>query len=99
MSAPRPAAQAARLEARLDAALPWWRGLDEARQAALIEIAFELGIGRLMALSCALTCLRRREFEAAAGLVLASEWGVRAGARARRLAQRIKDGAGADAAA
>lgn len=39
-------ANVAGVEAALDAAIPWWRGLDDVRQDALANAAFNMGVGR-----------------------------------------------------
>lgn len=88
----------AKVEAQLDAALPWWIGLSDARRRALINMAFNLGIGSrqppkgLLAFQNTLAAIKARDYEAAARGMLASRWAEQVGARARRLAEMMRVG-------
>ena len=37
-----------RVRTELDQALPWWREMDDVRQAALIDLGFNLGVVKLL---------------------------------------------------
>lgn len=82
----------ARICADLDRSLPWWRGLGEARQEALAEMAFNLGPGGLLAFHNTLSALQDGRFEDAAREALNSRWAVQVGARAQRIAAKFRQG-------
>ncbi|HTX48482.1 MAG TPA: glycoside hydrolase family protein [Caulobacteraceae bacterium] len=77
----------------LDARLPWWRQLDDARQDVLANMAFNLGVGGLLRFGQTLESIRARRWDAAANGMLASAWAGQVGARARRLAEQMRTGA------
>lgn len=80
-------------ERDLAAALPWWPSLDECRQRALIELAFNLGIVGLMRFRHTLALLEGRDYEAAALALLDSKWAGQVGPRrAARIAGMIREG-------
>src|SRR5260221_216391 len=70
--------------ALLDAKLPWWRKLDEARQNALANMAFNLGIEGLLGFKNSLALLERGEYEKAAANFAMSKWAKQVGPRADR---------------
>ncbi len=78
--------------AQLDAFLPWWRLLCDARRYALLNMTFQLGIRGLLGFGHALDALRALRFDEAARLVLQSKWATQAPRRARRLARVISSG-------
>lgn len=78
--------------ADLDKALPWWRELDEVRQRALANMAFNLGIVRLLGFRNTLAALRAGRYADAADGMLASKWAGQVGPRAARLAAMIRTG-------
>ncbi len=82
----------ARAAADLDRALPWWRGLSEARQRALVNMAFNLGLPRLLGFSAMLAALRAGDYSRAAAEALNSRWAGQVGARAARVAAMIREG-------
>jgi lysozyme len=82
-----------RCEGDLVASLPWWSGLDECRQRALIELRFSLGMAGLLQFRWTLSHLQAKEWEAAAGSLLASRWASQVGPRrAERLAAMLREG-------
>lgn len=93
-----------RAERDLDRALPWWRGLDAVRQRVLLNMCFNLGIGRrpdkargikgigLLAFVNTLAAIARRDFAAAAAGMRNSLWRDQVGARADRLATMMEKG-------
>lgn len=81
-----------RAVAGLDRALPWGRGLTEARQRALAEMAFNLGLPRLLGFQGMLAALEAGDHAAAAAEALDSRWAGQVGARARRIAAMIREG-------
>ena len=83
-------------ERDLDAKLPWWRSLDAARQAVLVNMCFNMGIGNgirgLTSFRNTLAAIRDRRFADAAAGMLASKWADQVGNRAVRLANAMLSG-------
>jgi lysozyme len=82
----------ARTEEQFDRLLPWWRSLSEARQRALLNMGFNLGIKRLLGFHDMLGALEAGEWELAAASALDSQWARQVGARAGRIARLLKEG-------
>lgn len=90
-------------EADLDCALPWWRRLDPVRQRVLLNMCFNLGIGRraspgrpargLLGFSNTLALIQSGQYAAAASNMLMSKWARQVGLRAVRLSVMMKEGA------
>lgn len=78
--------------ADLDRKYPWWREMTEARQRALANMAFNLGISRLSKFRRMMTALTLGNYELAAQEALDSKWAKQVGARAHRLAKMFKEG-------
>ncbi len=78
--------------ADLDRALPWWRTLSPARRRVMVNMAFNLGITKLLGFTNTLRAIRRGDYAAAARGMLASKWAGQVGARARRLAEMMRNG-------
>jgi lysozyme len=77
----------------LDAAVSFWRGLDEVRQLALCSMVFQLGIGGATRFVQMLAGLRGGDFNAAADAALDSKWARQdTPARAHRVAEMIRTG-------
>ncbi|WP_337997330.1 glycoside hydrolase family protein [Oleispirillum naphthae] len=81
-----------RAMADLDRALPWWRGLSEARQRALANMCFNLGVARLMRFEGMLADLEAGDNEGAAREAMDSAWARQVGPRARRIAAMLAEG-------
>jgi lysozyme len=81
------------VEADLDSALPWWRQMNDARQAALANATFNMGITRLLGFTNALAFLKAGNWDAAAAAFLDSRWSSQVGARALRIAAVMRSGA------
>ncbi|WP_294257220.1 lysozyme [uncultured Sphingomonas sp.] len=91
-------------ERQLDAKLPWWRKLCDVRQRVLLNMCFNLGIGRrpdpvknikgagLLQFVNTLANMERGNFAAAAAAMRASLWARQVGARAERLALMMEKG-------
>ena len=79
-------------EKELDRRLPWWREMTPARQNALANMCFNLGINRLLGFVQALTHMSAGQFDAAAREMLDSKWAKQVGARATRLAILMRTG-------
>lgn len=76
----------------LSKALPWTNKLDPIRQAALINMCFNMGIGGLMGFKRALTMLEAGNYAGAGAAFLESKWAKQVGDRANRLALQIVKG-------
>jgi lysozyme len=87
--------------AKLDAYLPWWRTLDAVRQRVLINMAFNLGMGRpgsgtgLLAFGGFLGLVRMGDYAGAARDMLNTLWARQVPARAARLSQMMASGVAA----
>ncbi|GAB3123810.1 hypothetical protein GCM10027256_18490 [Novispirillum itersonii subsp. nipponicum] len=81
-----------RVLAGLDRQLPWWRGLSAGRQRALANMAFNLGLPRLLGFRQMLAALQAGQWEEAARQALDSKWAGQVGERADRIARLIREG-------
>ena len=72
--------------------LPWWTGLDDVRQDVLVNMAFNLGIGALLAFHEVLGRMRAGDYVGAAAGMLDSAWARQVGPRALRLAEQMRTG-------
>lgn len=81
-----------RAAADLDRNLPWWRGLSEARQRAILNMAFNLGLPRLLGFGNMIHALHSGEYDRAAAEALDSRWARQVGARAQRIAEMFREG-------
>lgn len=76
----------------LDAALPWWRTLDDVRARAVANMAFQLGVHGLMGFRKMLGALQQGFWQAAAEEALDSTWAKQTPARAHRIAEMLRNG-------
>ena len=76
--------------AKLDQSLPWWRSLDPARGAVLLNMAYNMGVKGLLGFKNTLADIRVGRYSAAADKMLASKWAKQVGARALRLADQMR---------
>lgn len=89
----------ARIASILDAVIPWWRGLVPARQAVLLNMAFNLGTRGLMYFSRTLEAVRLGKWETARAEMLDSRWAQQAKCRAVELAAQMQSGTWSEAEA
>jgi lysozyme len=82
----------ARVEAGLDARIPWWRTLDPVRRRVLANMGFNLGVEGLLGFRNTLPAVREGRYEDAADGMLRSKWARQVGARAVRLAAMMREG-------
>ena len=80
------------VENELDNGLSWWRDLDEVRQRALADLAFNMGLPRLHGFVKMLDGLQRRDYHRAADELLNSKYAKQVGARSERVANMIRTG-------
>lgn len=81
-----------RVEA-LNRTLPWFKDLDDARQAVLVNMAFQLGVEGLLAFKTSLGLIEQRDYKNAADQMLRSRWAGQTPARAWRMAKQMDTGA------
>src|SRR5579859_8167737 len=60
--------------------LPWTIGLDDARLAVLVNMAFNMGIGSLLGFKDTLALIQSGNYTAAADAMLHSKWATQVGA-------------------
>lgn len=83
---------------KLDSYLPWWRSMSDARERALIDMTFNLGMGRpgagtgLLAFGTFLTLMKAGSYAAAAHDLVYTLWARQVGSRASRIEQQIISG-------
>lgn len=80
------------VQIELTARLPWITDLNEARQAVLFSMAFNMGIPGLLGFSITLSLIKSGQYVEAAKAMLDSKWAKQVGTRAVRLAQQMIDG-------
>ena len=73
-------------------ALPWMPRLSEPRQAVLIGMAFQMGIGGLLKFKRALGSIEDGQYAEAAVEMLESKWGNQTPERAYRMAKQMETG-------
>lgn len=78
--------------AELSAALPWFKYLDEVRQAALLDMAYQLGVGGVLKFPKMLAALRDRRWAEAESHALDSDWKNQTPERAKRVARQLATG-------
>jgi lysozyme len=70
----------------------WYAGLNDARQNALIEMAFNLGPNRFRGFKKMIAAIEAKDWKEAAAQALDSRWAVQVKNRALRLAEMIRSG-------
>lgn len=76
----------------LDTHLAWWRTLDDVRQDVIANMAFNLGVGKLLGFKNTLAMIRTGDYAGAASNMLLSAWARQVGSRARRLSVQMRTG-------
>ena len=77
---------------QLDYKLPWWRGLSDARQRALANMCFQMGINGLLKFKRMLRALEHGDYELARKEALDSVWAQQTPNRAARVVNLISEG-------
>lgn len=72
--------------------IPWAGTLDEARLGALLNMAWNLGVPKLLGFANMLTALRLGEWSKAKAHALNSIWASQVGKRAYRIATQLETG-------
>jgi lysozyme len=86
--------------ALLDKYLTWWSTLDEARQLALANLAFNLGVGpsaeqplgKLLTFHDTLKALQNKEYDVVANHLSVTLWAKQVGERATRIIAAMRNG-------
>tara|TARA_R100001163_G_C5005866_1_gene153421 strand:- start:162 stop:581 length:420 start_codon:yes stop_codon:yes gene_type:complete len=81
-----------RVKGELSETYFWFVAMNEARQDAMIDICFNLGLTRLRGFVKALTAMSREQFDVAADEFMDSKWAKQVGTRAIRLTEMIRTG-------
>lgn len=76
----------------LDRNLPWWTDLNDVRQRVIVNMAFNLGITKLLGFRNTLVFMRQGKYSQAADGMLASAWASQVKGRAQRLADMMRKG-------
>lgn len=77
---------------QLDASLPWWTKLDEARRGVLVNMAFQMGINGLLGFKNTLAMIQAGNYEGAAKGMLQSKWAQQTPSRAKRMSEQMRTG-------
>lgn len=85
-------ADIAEYTAAVIARVPCATRLDEARRGVLVSMAFNLGVGGLLAFQKMLAALEAGDYATAATEMLDSDWATQVGPRAERLARQMREG-------
>lgn len=77
------------LAEELDDKLPWWRKMDEPRQGVLLNMAFNMGVPKLMGFKRALSAMKIGDYNRAGSEMLDSQWARQVRGRAAELARQM----------
>jgi len=72
--------------------ISWSSQLDDARQYVLVDMSFNMGIGKLLTFKKFLAALKKSDYFTAAKEMLNSRWAAQTGRRAKELAEMMKTG-------
>lgn len=81
-----------RVKQELVASYFWFADLDDVRQAAMIDICFNLGLSRLRGFVKAITAMSRQQWDVAADEFMDSRWSEQVGQRAITVTNMIRTG-------
>ena len=71
---------------------PWWNDLNEARQAAMLNLCFNLGWPRLSLFKNMLDASEKSDWERAADELMDSKWFSQVGLRGLELVEQLRTG-------
>lgn len=72
--------------------IPWFEKLDAARQGALLNMSFQLGVPGLLSFRNTLKLIELGDYAGAAENMLLSKWATQTPERAKRMAKQIRTG-------
>lgn len=81
------------------ARIPVYSHLDSVRQAVLLNMAFNMGVGGLVKWTNTLEAINQGDYDAAADMMLQSKWAEQVGRRALELVTMMRNGQWLDGAA
>jgi len=81
-----------RISGELDRVVPWWREMSDSRQNALVNMAFNLGMPRLLTFKKMMLALQSGNFETAWAEAMGSKWAAQVGERSKRIADCFMKG-------
>ena len=85
-----------KVEREVTQRLPWTVGLDEARRAAILNLAFNMGLGNdkrgLLSFKNTLAAMQRRDWPAVGAVLRASKWYGQVGDRGERVTRQLETG-------
>ncbi len=84
--------QVQRIRSSLKTRLPWFVDLNEARQAALVSMAFQIGASGLLAFKKTLELIKQGNYQTASREMLNSKWAQQTPGRAQRTAYMMRYG-------
>ena len=70
----------------------WFAFLDNVRQAVVVSMVFNLGLGRFLGFKNTIAAIRDKDWNKAADNMLQSKWAEQVGHRAIELAEMMRDG-------
>lgn len=73
-------------------AVPWVKDMDEVRRSVVLNMAFNMGVAKLMGFRNTLNYMQRQMWTSAAEEMVASLWAKQVGDRAVRLAKQLVTG-------
>ena len=82
----------ATLTTQLAASLPWFLGLSDLRQDALVNMSYNMGLAGLLAFHKTLTLISEADYTGAAADMLESLWARQVPNRAKRLSEQMATG-------
>ena len=82
----------ATLTTQLAASLPWFLGLSDLRQDALVNMSYNMGLAGLLAFHKTLTLISEADYTGAAADMLESLWAKQVPSRAKRLSEQMATG-------
>ena len=77
--------------AELDRECPWWITRPDDAQRAMVNMVFQLGIGRFMGFKKMIACLQAGDYIGASNNALQSKWAEQVPSRAHRIAAMFKN--------
>lgn len=72
---------------------PWFEGLDEVRQAVVLDMVFNLGLTSFKTFVNTIKMISLGDYHGAAGNMLQSKWATQVGPRATQLSNMMANGA------
>ncbi len=84
--------QVYKLRFAMEANLPWWSKLNEARQDVLINMAYNLGLNGLLEFKKTMACIEHGDYAKASKEMLHSGWAIQVAGRSKELSEQMKTG-------